>query len=145
MALRQIGEILRAFARFQRGAVAASDLDRSKCRNETGESLDQRGLAGAVRSDQGHQFAGGQREADIVDDGAAAEADGDIACHEERIGHAVSPSRNRRSLKIIARKNGTPIKRGDHADLQLDRGRHETHGDVGGEQQRRAGERARAA
>ena len=42
----------------------------------------------------------------------------------------------------MARKNGTPIKRGDDADSQLVRRRKRPHRDVGDGQQRRSGERA---
>src|SRR5438477_187689 len=68
------------------GAVAEADastiwLDR------TGKLADQRGLAGAVRTDDGVQFAGPHRERDVVGGGHATEALAQALDGKDRLSH----------------------------------------------------------
>jgi hypothetical protein len=79
----------------------AFEFNIAERRDETGQRLEQRGLAGAIRPDQCHELAYGQRHAGIVDDGASAEPDREVFCGQQGRGHDGSPSSQRRSLKII--------------------------------------------
>ena len=60
----------------QARAIAFANDDRADLRPlESGQHIDQRRLAGAVRSDQAENFAALQRDADLIDGDEAAEAD----------------------------------------------------------------------
>ncbi len=101
MALRQIGEVAGAVARLEPACRLAFEFDIAEGGDKSGQRLEQRGFAGAVRTDQGHEFASGQCHAGIVDDGASAEPNGDVCRRQQRRGHDGSPSSQCRSLKIM--------------------------------------------
>ena len=66
---------------------------------EPGEHVEERGLAGAVRADQGHDGAGRDVEVDVVDGDEAAELRPGLAGVEQQIGHAPRRPRPRRSRR----------------------------------------------
>src|SRR5689334_17006412 len=109
MALRQIGDALRALAWRQRRERAALDSDAAFRRNEAGERARQRGLAGAVGADEQGKLPRFQVETGAIDHQRAAEADHDILGLELHRAHDGAPASSWRSRKIIMRKNGTPI------------------------------------
>src|SRR4029079_4741584 len=108
MTLRQIGD---AFGTLQQRYVRAAKLAQRELALrgfDPTQSAQQRGFAGAVRSDQRHHLAALQLERHVINDRAAAEPHGEGIRGEQRRAHAGDPSSVRRSRKIIARKNGTP-------------------------------------
>ncbi len=76
----------------QRGDVATVKADRARvwC-NLAGELSDQRGLAGAVRADDGMQLARRNGERDAVGGHNATEALGETFDREQRISHGACP------------------------------------------------------
>ena len=74
--------------RRQARDVAAGELMRAAMRHEmAGELADQRGLAGAVRPDDGMDFAVADVERDMVGGNDAAEPAHQIVDAEQRISH----------------------------------------------------------
>src|SRR5215467_10046942 len=109
MALRQIGDAARSFARRQRRERAALDRDPAFRRNEARERAHERGLAGAIGPDEHGKLARLEIQGRAVDHQVSAEADDHALGADFGRGHDGDPESRRRSRKIIARKNGTPI------------------------------------
>jgi hypothetical protein len=59
---------------------------------DPGEEVEQRGLAGPVRADDPEELALGNLEADIGDDGGAADVEPEVARGEDRRSQAASPT-----------------------------------------------------
>ena len=66
---------------------------------DAGDALDQRRLAGAVVAEEAHHLAGVDVEAERADGGEAAEALGDVADGEDRLGHVGGPWRARPTMR----------------------------------------------
>src|SRR5437588_7132800 len=113
MSLRQVGNVARARARRHGGNRAAVERDAAFGRQQAGKGANERGLAGAVWADERSHLTRAQLERGALDDRRAAELHRKLGGVQARGGsrdvHDGDPSSRRRSEKIIARKNGTPI------------------------------------
>src|SRR5689334_14741909 len=107
--LRQIGDAARALARRERAERTAVDRDPAFRRLQAGQRANERRLAGAVRADQHAELAGPQVEGHAIHDEPVAKPDDHVGSVQPRRAHVAAPSSRRRSRKIIAMKNGTPI------------------------------------
>src|ERR1700675_3577657 len=107
-------EVAAAIGR-QRGDVAAVEPDGTALRDDfAGQQTDQRGLAGAVRADDGVEFAARNVERDGVGGDNAAEALGQLFDLQQRFGHGVRLSNSPAMppcMKIATRSSVGPRKR----------------------------------
>ena len=96
----------------QRGNVPPVEMDAAGVRHDlAGELADQRGLAGAVRPDDGVQLALRDIERDIVGGDHAAEALGQALDREQRVSHGSD----------LARSNAVDAAAGEQHDQQQHR------------------------
>ena len=73
---------------WQAGDVAATEKDLTGIGpQQAGYQVEKRGLAGAIRPDDGMQLSARQTEAEVVDGGEAAETFGQAPCFQDRGAH----------------------------------------------------------
>jgi hypothetical protein len=75
--------------RRQAGDIVAIESDAARRRRQSaGDGVEQRGLAGPIRSDNGAALALRYGEADAIDRAKSVERHDDIGKREDRIGHS---------------------------------------------------------
>ena len=108
--LRQHGAAPGEVERAHRADLPLTEPDGAGVEVEVaGQGGEQRGLAGAVGADERDQLSPADVEVDVVEDGAAAEADGHALGAEPGGAHAQAPE-VRRARRISQKKNGPPTR-----------------------------------